>query len=151
MKKIGLKRAALFMAISLAIGGAEAAAPSSATGKATLSIVAVQSKSSLASCRNTMANCVVTLTVLPPNEGFVIIQNTSDIDAINVKATLPSDFSDVDQTSICEILKAHESCSLVFAPHGSNTQPHPQTTIPIKGDNTGTIFFDMRVLEMGGS
>ena len=152
MKKTGLKSAALFMAISLVFGGAEAGVQSPSPAKATLSIMAVStsSKSTLARCRNTLENCVVTLTLQPPNEGFVIIQNTSNIDAINVRAILPGEFSDVNQTSSCDVLKAHETCSLSFAP-GSNTQVHPQTTIPIRGDNTGTIYFDMRVLELGGS
>lgn len=152
MKKICSKSAALFTAISLAFGIAEAAVPVSSSGQATLSITAVStnSKSTLAKCRNTLANCVVTLTLMPPNQGFVIIENTSNVDAINVQAILPSEFNDVNQVSICEVLKAHESCSLIFAP-GSNTQVHPQTTIPIKGNNTSTVFFDMRVLELGGS
>ncbi len=153
MKKICLRSAALFVAASLVFGGTEAAIPSNSAGSATLSVMAVStnSKSTFATCRNTLQNCLVTLTILPPNEGFVIIQNTSDVDAINVRAILPGEFSDVSQTSICELLKAHESCSLVFRASSSNSQPHPETTIPVKGDNTGTIFFDMRVLELGGA
>lgn len=147
MKKVRLK-SALFATISLVLGGAEAAIHANSTGSATLTVVAASksTKSTFTTCRNTMQNCLVTLTVMPPNEGYVIIQNTSDVDAINVRATLPVEFSDVNQTSICEVLKARESCSLAFAPGSNRTQPHPQATIPVKGDNTGTVFFDMRVI-----
>ncbi|KTD44922.1 hypothetical protein [Legionella quateirensis] len=150
MNLFRFKRVIILMLASLTFGVLHASEPNNSNEQAQLSIQAVIAPSNpgsgLVSCRNTLANCLVTMTFTNPNTGYVNILNYSKIDALNVMATLPADWNgDVVQTSICEVLKAGESCSLIFELSSSASSPHSLRTIPVKGSNTTTIFFDMIV------
>ncbi|MBL7481638.1 hypothetical protein [Legionella bononiensis] len=150
MNLFRFKQVIILMLASLTFGALHASEPNIVNEQAKLSIQAVivpsNPESGLISCRNTLANCLVTMTFTNPNRGYVTILNSSNINALNVMATLPEDWNgDVVQVSTCELLKAGESCSLVFELSSTASSPHNLRTIPVKGSNTTTVLFDMVV------
>ncbi|RUR20562.1 hypothetical protein ELY21_00285 [Legionella sp. km535] len=151
MNFLQLNRAIILMLTLLTVGILHASNSDTLNEQAKLSIQTVNNssrpESGLISCRNTLANCLVTMTFNIPNTGFVTILNASRIDAINVRATLPSAWNgDVLQTSICDVIKAGESCSLIFQTTSATSSPHAVQTIPVQGDNTTKVYFDMIVV-----
>ncbi|CZJ49419.1 TPA: hypothetical protein JBB31_08975 [Legionella pneumophila subsp. pneumophila] len=106
------------------------------------------SKSTFSSCGNSIANCLVTLKLMIPNEGFVIIHNNSSRTLTNVRAYFPEELQNqVNQNaSACISLAPGLSCRLTFRPT-TMSQFLERTAIPIHGDKTSTAFFDLQITE----
>ncbi|HAZ7572975.1 hypothetical protein OQJ02_01365 [Legionella sp. PATHC032] len=106
------------------------------------------SKSTFSSCGNSIANCLVTLKLMIPNEGFVIIHNNSSRTLTNVRAYFPEELQNqVNQNaSACISLAPGLSCRLTFRPT-EMSQFLERTAIPIHGDRTSTAFFDLEITE----
>lgn len=139
------KRILLFVSIALCTT-LNFAASNNSVEDAKLSI-RIGSSSGVISCHNTfyntLANCLVTLDAMLENTGYVEITNTSRVTAYNIKATLPSNWSDVINTSVCSSVGPRQVCRLEFRP---GSMLHPITTIPVAGTNTNTVYFDMQVI-----
>lgn len=142
-----IKSAIILAAASLTFGAAHASTPNTANQEAALKVImSGTSEAGLIPCHNTFANCLVTLIGNTMNEGFVVIFNSSTVTVHNVKATLPASWgTDVVETSLspCTDLEPEGNCEFRFQ-SVANT-PHAKATIPVKGDNTTTVFFDMKV------
>ncbi|WP_419419239.1 hypothetical protein ACNVED_11940 [Legionella sp. D16C41] len=86
-------------------------------------------------------SCHIILDTALETQGFVDVVNTSTVTATNVRANIP--FSDVTNNSVCTTILPGATCRLVFGPA---IMDHPTTCIPIVGDNTNTIYFELEVL-----
>lgn len=137
----------LFVTITLASVTLQAAPLNTGNEIANISIkqIVMSGTSGWVSCHNSLANCLVSLKYTNPTEGWVTILNNSGVVATNVKATLPPTWAgNVIPKSTCDVIKVGQSCTLNFIANVST--PLAKETIPVKGDNTTTVFFDMEVI-----
>jgi hypothetical protein len=137
---------ALFVAVASISSNIQATSIKGAeTTNISIKQIVMPGSSGLVSCHNTLANCLVSLKFVNPNEGWIVLLNNSRVDARNVKATLPPDWgSSVIPTTTCDVIRVGQSCTLKFI--AAVSSPLSRQTIPVKGDNTTTVFFDMEVI-----
>ncbi|KTC92098.1 NHL repeat-containing protein [Legionella cincinnatiensis] len=104
--------------------------------------------------RNHLGDCIVQMTAGSNVPATVTIFNNSKrVTASNIRAILPSDWTDVSQdASNCAVLPPQKGCVLKFLP--GNTA-HTVTSIPIVGTRTSTSYIAMEVVAsaytIGGS
>lgn len=139
----------LFVAIAALSSNIHAASINTSNETANISIKQLVMpgyvSSGLVSCHNTLMNCLVSLRFANPTEGWILLLNNSAVDAQNVTATLPPEWEgNVIQTTSCNVIKARSSCRLAFK--AAVSLPQSKKTIPVKGTNTTTVFFDMEVI-----
>lgn len=114
-------------------------------GNATLEIKAISGKSGFISCHSPrLQSCTITLSYMTQVEGIIVIKNTSANPAFHIMAFIPSDWTNVIQPSICEVLNPNEECSVSLK--AIDAPDRPLTTIELKGTNTNSAFFDLRVI-----
>lgn len=141
---------ALIVAITSISSNIEAAAVNASNETANISIKQIimpqTVNSGFVSCHNTLANCLVTLTFINPNQGSVTILNSSAVVAHEVRAILPADWvGKVLPMTTCNVIEAGRDCTLIFQPSSTTTQLTRQT-IPIQGRDTTRVYFDMEVI-----
>ncbi|STX52434.1 transmembrane protein [Legionella busanensis] len=111
------------------------------TNQATLQISRVSGLSPM-TCHNSIAACHIILNTFLENSGFVEIINLSRITALNVRAVFPPSI-DIINESVCPAVAPRETCRLEFGPAFA---AHPTTLIPVVGDNTNTVYFELEVI-----
>ena len=94
-------------------------------------------------CRFGLANCMISLKAggIPRS---IEITNNSGGTALNITATLPATWTDVSQdASACTSLAVGNSCIITFT---ALANTYAVATIPVSGNNSNTVFFDMEVI-----
>lgn len=144
MMKICFNKVVFIVIISI-MSGLAYSSPSNE--KARLTAIVFSSMSPICRLAHPLtANCLISLAPFSGIPGKIQITNNSGGTATNIVATLPPGWSpDVTQNaSACVTLPVGSSCIISFLAVGP---PRLQQTIPVQGDNTNTVFFDMLVLK----
>lgn len=139
----------LFFAITSIYTNAYASFITADKHTATLSVKEIimpgTSQSGPVTCHSSLANCLVTLKWSTSTEGWIVLLNNSRYPAYNVTASLPAAWANtVVQTTFCNYeIPVQGSCTLKFK--AIYSQNFSKETIPVKGSNTNTVYFDMEV------